>query len=56
MPYSPMMESTYYDIEYFSNYDTSDHYRHHLYYVVNYGDPLMDKWFGTAFNEVNKII
>lgn len=40
---------------YFSEYDHSDHYRHHLYYVVNYGDTIMDQYFGTLYNEVKYI-
>ncbi|CAD8167692.1 unnamed protein product [Paramecium pentaurelia] len=34
-------------------YDHSDHYRHHLYYVVNYGDTIMDEFFGTVYNSKN---
>ncbi|CAD8084433.1 unnamed protein product [Paramecium primaurelia] len=34
-------------------YDHSDHYRHHLYYVVNYGDAKIDRFFGTAYNPKN---
>lgn len=36
----------------FSKYDHSDHYRHHLYYVVNYGDAKIDRFFGTAYDPV----
>lgn len=37
---------------YNSKYDHSDHYRHHLYYVVNYGDAKIDRFFGTAYDPV----
>ena len=30
-------------------FDDADDYRHHLYYVVNYGDAIMDKYFGTTY-------
>ena len=43
-------------ILYFREYDHSDHYRHHLYYVVNFGDTIMDEFFGTAYDPVKFII
>ncbi|CAD8064192.1 unnamed protein product [Paramecium sonneborni] len=33
--------------------DYEDHYRHHLYYVVNFGNPILDKLFGTSYNPKN---
>lgn len=46
-----MMEGNIFNIL-ISKYDVSDHYRHHLYYVVNYGDSHMDKMFGTEYKPV----
>ncbi|CAD8174288.1 unnamed protein product [Paramecium pentaurelia] len=33
--------------------DYADHYRHHLYYVVNYGHPILDYYFCTSYNPKN---
>jgi lathosterol oxidase len=41
-----------YSMWWFRKYDHSDHYRHHLYYVVNYGDAAIDRFFGTAYDPV----
>lgn len=35
-----------------NKFDHADHYKHHLYYTVNFGDPIMDRYFGSPYDAV----
>ena len=35
-----------------NKFDHTDHYKHHLYYTVNFGDPIMDRYFGSPYDAV----